>query len=46
MHGKVSELAQAVEMGIQVKIVNASKQNRIYKALLGEEVEGTTIEKE
>jgi isopentenyl phosphate kinase len=46
MHGKVSELAQAVEMGIPVKIVNASKQNRIYKALLGEEVEGTTIEKE
>jgi isopentenyl phosphate kinase len=46
MHGKVTELVHAVETGTPVEIVNASKQNRVYKALLGEKVEGTLIEKE
>jgi len=46
MPGKVSELVQAVEGGIPVEIVNASKPNRVYKSLLGESVEGTKIEKE
>jgi isopentenyl phosphate kinase len=46
MLGKIAELAPAVEQGIQVAMVNASKPNRIYKALMGEKVEGTVIEKE
>ena len=46
MLGKIAELAPAVEQGIQVVMVNASKPNRIYKALMGEKVEGTIIEKE
>jgi isopentenyl phosphate kinase len=46
MYGKVSEIARAVEKGIPTKIVNASKPNRVYKALLGEDTEGTVIEKE
>jgi isopentenyl phosphate kinase len=35
-----------VEQGIPVAIVNAGKANRVYKALMGEAVEGTVIEKE
>jgi isopentenyl phosphate kinase len=35
-----------VEQGIPVAIVNAAKPNRIYKALMGDSVEGTVIEKE
>jgi len=46
MLGKISELAPAVEQGIPVVMVNASKANRVYKALIGEKVEGTVIEKE
>jgi isopentenyl phosphate kinase len=46
MLGKVTELIPAVEQGIPVTIVNAAKTNRVYKALVGEKVEGTTIEKE
>jgi len=45
MCGKVNELTPALERGIQVEIVNASKPNRIYKALAGEKGEGTLIEK-
>jgi isopentenyl phosphate kinase len=45
MSGKISELLPAVEKGIPVAIVNASKTNRVYKSLLGERVEGTVIEK-
>ena len=45
MSGKVSELLPAVEKGIPVSIVNGTKANRIYKALVGEKVEGTLIEK-
>jgi isopentenyl phosphate kinase len=29
-----------------VAIVNAAKPNRVYRALVGEKVEGTIIEKE
>jgi isopentenyl phosphate kinase len=46
MVGKVAELIPAVEQGIPVTIVNAGKANRVYKALMGEAVEGTVIEKE
>jgi isopentenyl phosphate kinase len=46
MFGKMEELIPAVEKGIPVTIVNASKPNHIYKALKGEKVEGTLIEKE
>jgi isopentenyl phosphate kinase len=45
MLGKIMELASAVEQGIPVVMVNASKVNRVYKALTGEKVEGTVIEK-
>jgi isopentenyl phosphate kinase len=46
MFGKIVELLPAIENGIPVAIVNASKPNYIYKALKGESVEGTLIEKE
>ena len=46
MFGKIAELIPALEQGIPVKIVNASKPNYIYKVLKGEKVEGTLIEKE
>jgi isopentenyl phosphate kinase len=45
MLGKISELVSAVEQGISVAMVNAAKTNRVYKALIGEKVEGTVIEK-
>src|SRR3972149_2394950 len=38
---KIAELVPAVEQGIPVAIVNAATPNRIYKALMGEPVEGT-----
>jgi isopentenyl phosphate kinase len=46
MFGKIAELTPAIENGIPVSIVNASKPNYIYKVLKGEEVEGTIIKKE
>jgi len=46
MFGKMTELLPAVEKGIPVTVVNATKPNYIYKALKGEKVEGTLIEKE
>jgi isopentenyl phosphate kinase len=46
MVGKIAELVPAIEQGIPVAIVNAAKPNRVYKALMGEAVEGTVIEKE
>jgi isopentenyl phosphate kinase len=46
MFGKMTELLPAIEHGIPVMIVNAKKPNYIYKALKGENVEGTLIEKE
>lgn len=45
MFGKVRELIPAIEQNIQALIVNASKPLRIYKALRGEKVIGTIIEK-
>ncbi|MFQ5999721.1 MAG: isopentenyl phosphate kinase [Candidatus Bathyarchaeia archaeon] len=45
MLGKMLELTPAVEQGIRVIIVNATKPNRVYKALKGEKVVGTVIEK-
>ena len=45
MLGKITELVPAIDQGIPVTIVNAAKPNHIYKALIGEEVEGTIIEK-
>ncbi|MCJ7632217.1 isopentenyl phosphate kinase [Candidatus Bathyarchaeota archaeon] len=44
MHGKVTELIPALEMGVKVELVNAKKPNRLYKALLNQEVKGTKIE--
>jgi len=46
MFGKIAELIPAIEQGISATIVNATKPNYIYKALKGEKVEGTLIEKE
>jgi len=46
MLGKVSELIPAVEEGIPVIMVNAGKADRVYNALMGQDVEGTIIEKE
>jgi isopentenyl phosphate kinase len=46
MFGKIAELMPAIEQGIPATIVNATKPNYIYKALKGEKVEGTLIEKE
>lgn len=45
MFGKITELLPAIEQGISVKIVNATKPNYIYKALKGKKVKGTLIEK-
>jgi isopentenyl phosphate kinase len=46
MLGKIAELIPAIAQGIPVAIVNAAKPNRTYKALIGDMVEGTVIEKE
>jgi isopentenyl phosphate kinase len=46
MANKIAELVPAVEHGIPVLIVNATKPKYIYKALKGERVKGTLIEKE
>ena len=43
MLGKVSEAAKAVEAGVEVLIVNASKPGIILKALRGEPVKGTIL---
>ena len=45
MLGKVSELIPAIEQNIQALLVNATKPLRVYKALKGEEVIGTIIER-
>jgi isopentenyl phosphate kinase len=44
MLGKISELIPAVETGINVLIVNASKPDNVYRALKGQKVIGTLIE--
>ena len=46
MFGKVIELIPAIERNIPVTIVNASKQDNIYRALKEEKIEGTRIERE
>jgi isopentenyl phosphate kinase len=46
MLGKMNELIPAIEQGIPITIVNATKPHHIYKVLSGENVEGTIIEKE
>ena len=46
MANKIAELILAIEHGIPVLIVNATKPKYIYKALKGEKVKGTLIEKE
>ncbi len=45
MLGKMLELTPAVEHHIQTIIVNATQPLRVYKALKGEKVTGTIIEK-
>lgn len=45
MLGKVLELMPAVKQGVHATIVNATKPNNVYKALKGEKVVGTTIER-
>ncbi|MEA2089389.1 MAG: isopentenyl phosphate kinase [Thermoproteota archaeon] len=45
MLGKIVELMPAVEQGVPAVIVNASEPNNIYKALKGESLTGTVIEK-
>jgi len=45
MFGKIMELMPAIEKGINVFIVNAAKPKNVYKALKGEQVSGTLIEK-
>ncbi len=46
MPGKISELLPVVEAGIPVTFVNAAKTGYLYKALKGESVEGTLVERE
>lgn len=43
MLGKVSEAREAVEAGVEVQIVNATKRDVILKALMGEPVPGTIL---
>jgi len=45
MFGKMSELLPAIEQKIPVTILNATKPNYVYKALQGETVEGTIIQR-
>jgi isopentenyl phosphate kinase len=45
MRGKITELIPAVQEGIPVTVINATRANNIYRALLDEKVEGTLIEK-
>jgi len=45
MLGKIAELMPAVERGIPSFIVNATKPKNVYKALKGESVLGTLIER-
>ena len=43
MLGKVSEAREAIEAGVEVQIVNATKRDVILKALRGEPVTGTIL---
>jgi len=46
MLGKILELMPAIDAGIQAVIINAAKEDNVYKVLKGERVVGTLIEKE
>jgi isopentenyl phosphate kinase len=46
MFGKMAELMPAIELKIPVTVVNATQPGLIYRALEGETVKGTIIEKE
>jgi isopentenyl phosphate kinase len=45
MLGKMLEVELAIECGVEAVIVNATEPLRVYRALKGEEVVGTVIEK-
>lgn len=45
MAGKIAELIPAVEAGVSVQIVNATRNLRVLRGLTGERIEGTTITK-
>jgi isopentenyl phosphate kinase len=45
MAGKIAELIPAVEQGVNVQIVNATRNLRVLRGLTGERIEGTIIEK-
>jgi isopentenyl phosphate kinase len=44
MYGKIAALIPILEKGVGVKIINGKKTNRLYKALMNQEVKGTKIE--
>lgn len=46
MLGKMRELTPAVEKGVPAIIVNATKSNRVFRALKGEKITGTVIERD
>ena len=43
MQGKIAELIPALEKGVGIKIINAKKTNRLYKALTSQRVKGTEV---
>lgn len=45
MAGKIAEIIPAVEAGIPVQIINATRNLRVLRGLTGERIEGTIIEK-
>ncbi|MCW4018059.1 MAG: isopentenyl phosphate kinase [Candidatus Bathyarchaeota archaeon] len=45
MAGKIAELIPAVEAGVTVQIVNATRNLRVLRGLTGEKIEGTIIQK-
>jgi isopentenyl phosphate kinase len=45
MAGKIGELIPAVEHGVNVQIINATRNLRVLRSLTGEKIEGTIIQK-
>jgi isopentenyl phosphate kinase len=45
MAGKIAELIPAVEQGVSVQIINATRNLRVLRALTYQKIEGTMIEK-
>ena len=43
MYGKIVELMFALERGVEARMINAKRVNRLYKSLINEEVKGTKI---